>query len=312
MSTATQILLGPQRPIVNLGEAIAEAGFEAGSLAVISAAWQEAENDIDDVRHAVGLPLVDLELYRRAEALITGDASIGDAYRARQDRLRQQQRLYRLRLQQLATAAREMLRAEGDHDMIATEQRHAVAQLRALDRHHLQCVEAIHGDFETHYSASTVPDIARHVHELRELLAKTDGLLVTGGNIIVLLNRMRLFGMRELIGDKPIIGWSAGAMVLAKRIVLFHDRMPQGEREPELLGAGLGVVPGCVIFPDPAQRLREAEKLRAGLMSRRFAPDTCVTLDSGAFVEMRDGRVVRASEARRIGRTGRFTKVKAA
>ena len=47
-------------------------------------------------------------------------------------------------------------------------------------------------------------------------------------------------------------------------------------------------------------------------MSRRFAPHACVTLDSGSSVEFRDGQVARAIDVRRIGRTGRFTKVKAA
>ena len=38
-----RLLLGPQRPVLNLGEAFAEAGFPAGPVAVISAGWQEAE-----------------------------------------------------------------------------------------------------------------------------------------------------------------------------------------------------------------------------------------------------------------------------
>ena len=309
---STQLLLGPQRPTINLGDAIRESGFSPGSLAVVSAAWQEAENDIDDVRHAVGLPLTDLELWRRAEELLQPESELGAAYRARQDRLKEQQRLYRLRLRHLAIAAEQTLRAEGDHDMIAAEQRHAIAQLRALDRHHLQRTEVIHREFEARFNAETVPEIASHVAQIREILDAHDGLLITGGNIIVLLNRMRLFGMRDLVAQTPIVAWSAGAMVLADRIVLYHDRMPQGDREPEVLGAGLGLVHRRVFLPDPAQRLRESDRLRSGLMSRRFAPHACVTLDSGSSVEIRDGQVARAIDVRRIGRTGRFTKVKAA
>ena len=307
-----RLLLGPQRPTLNLREAIAGSGVEPRSLAVVSAAWQEAENDIDDVRAVVGLPLADLELYARAERLFEIAPDLEAAYRARQDRLKEQQRLYRLRLGQLATAARQMLEAEGDPDMIAAEQRHAIAQLRALDRHHLARTERIHREFEQRFNAATTPAIASNVGEIRGILDAHDGLLITGGNIIVLLNRMRLFGMRELIDKKLIVAWSAGSMVLADRIVLFHDRMPQGPREPELLGAGLGLAPRLVLLPDPSGRLRETDRLAAGLMSRRFAPHTCITLNSGAVLELADGRIRASVDARRIGKTGRLTKPRAA
>ena len=43
--TPFQLLLGPQRPDVNLGSAIANSGIGDAPIAVISAAWQEAEGD---------------------------------------------------------------------------------------------------------------------------------------------------------------------------------------------------------------------------------------------------------------------------
>ena len=51
-----RLLLGPQNPVRNVGKAMDEARVFDGPVAVISAAWQEAENDIDDVRgHPVAL-----------------------------------------------------------------------------------------------------------------------------------------------------------------------------------------------------------------------------------------------------------------
>ncbi len=307
-----RLLLGPQRPTLNLGEAIAGAGFEPRSLAVVSAAWQEAENDIDDVRAAVGLPLEDLELYARAERVFATEPGLAAAYRARQDRLKEQQRLYRLRLRPIAAAARQTLSAEGDPDLVAAEQRHSIAQLRALDRHHLRRTEAIHREFEQQHNSESVAAIGEQVAAIRSVLSRHDALLITGGNIIVLLNRMRLFGIREFVADKPIVAWSAGAMALAERVVLFHDRMPQGEREPEVLGAGLGLAPGFVFLPDPAGRLRLDDRLNASLISRRFARQTCLTLDSGSSIELSGRKVLQSVDARRIGKTGRLTKPRAA
>ena len=110
---APRVLLGPQRPVVNLGDALGTAGVDEGPVAVISAGWQEAEGDIADVQEACGLPLEDLRLYQRAESLFTEEPAIAEAYRMRQDRLIEQQRLYRLRLRPLAQATRAVWRSEG-------------------------------------------------------------------------------------------------------------------------------------------------------------------------------------------------------
>jgi hypothetical protein len=75
-------------------------------------------------------------------------------------------------------------------------------------------------------------------------------------------------------------------MALASRIVLFHDLTPQGRRDAEVLGAGLGLLPGYVFLPDAQHRLRQRDRLRISLLSRRFAPDACVTLDSGTLLQV--------------------------
>ncbi len=306
---APRVLLGPQRPVVNLRDAVDAAGIGEGPIAVISAGWQEAEGDIADVRDAVGLPLEDLGLYQRAEALLANEAAMAEAYRLRQNRLIEQQRLYRLRLKPLAQAARAVWRSEGEPDLLRAEKRHAIAQLRALDRHHLQRTELVHREFDTRYSGDTNARLAKHIAEIGEILTHCRAVLVTGGNVTVLLNRMRLFDIGRLIAALPVIGWSAGAMVLAERIVLFHDKTPQGRREPEVLGAGLGLVGGCVVLPDAERRLRRGDRPRTATFSRRFAPDTCYTLDSGSMLHLDSGIVVTARSVRRLKNDGRFSPV---
>lgn len=312
MSTVnvTKILLGPQRPTLNLGEAFAADGMPEGRVAVISAGWQEAEGDIDDVAEAIGRPLLDLQLYRRAEALFEREPGLGDAYRVRQDRLKRQQRLYRLRLKQLSLAARQILSAEGEIEMIAAEQRHAIAQLRALDRHHLHRSEAIHREFDNDYNPSNCPPLAEDVEELRQALDGCGPVLITGGNVVILINRLRLFGLDALLRDRVVVAWSAGAMALSSHIVLFHDRTPQGRRDPEVLGAGLNQVPGFVLLPNAERRLRHRDRLRMGLLSRRFSPDAAVTLDSGSLLRFDGGRVTAARDVRRFRRTGTLAPVR--
>lgn len=304
-----RLLLGPQRPVTNLGTAIRDAEIPDGPIAVISAGWQEAEGDIDDVRSIVGQDLTDLGIYARAETLMASDDVLRTAYRQRQQSLRELQRLYRLRLRYLTIAARRTLRAEGDPDLLLPEQRHAIAQLRALDRHHLNRVRSILADFDARFNGTSYAPIAEQTAEITALIDVCSAVLITGGNVVVILNRLLLFGLAPFLRTKNIVAWSAGAMVLSDNIVLFHDRLPQGRRDAEILGPGIGELPGYVFLPDAKHRIRENDNARAGAFCRRFAPDTCVTLDSGSSLAFSGRRLVAANDARRITSRGGFAKV---
>lgn len=307
-----RLLLGPQRPIRNLGDAVRDAGIPEGTIAVISAGWQEAEGDIDDVHELVQRPLLDLRLYHRAEEIFAAEPQFREVYRQRQEQLKELQRLHRLRLRQLSIAARAILQVDGDHAMVVTEQRHGIAQLRALDRHHLHRVQAINAAFDDAIAASSTELLAAHSAAIAHKLAECETILITGGNVVVLLNRLRMFGMQHLLQDKHIVAWSAGAMVLSDRIVLYHDRTPQGRRDPELLADGAGILPGFVFLPDTTRRLSEKNTNRTGLFSRRFAPAVTVALDSGSMI-LFEGREIKAAEnARRITRSGQLVRIRAA
>ena len=307
-----RLLLGPQRPTVNLDRAMNRSGIDAGPIAVISAAWQEAEGDIDDVRQLVKSPLTDLGIYHKANELFSADTALHDAYRLRQDRLKEQQRLYRMRLRQLMIAARATLRADGETTVVAAERRHAISQLRALDQHHLRQVGKIHSRFDNACNFESNALLADYAGALKEQLAHFETVLITGGNVVVLMNRLRLFGLHQLLREKNIIAWSAGAMVLCDRIVLFHDKLPQGRRDAELLSPGLGLLPRLVLLPNPSDRLRTRDLLRVSLFDRRFSPAICTTLDSGSFL-LFEGETLRDSEAaKRMTRNGKFKRVRAA
>lgn len=304
-----RLLLGPQRPLRNLGNALRASGFPAGPLAVVSAGWQEAEGDIEDVHELVQQPLIDLQLYARAERLFAQDPGLHAAYRERQDRLMELQRLYELRLRHLSLAARQTLRATGDKKLLAGELQHAIAQLRALDAHHLGRVAELQRSFDERETPRNSAALAEHLDGIDAVLGRCETVLITGGNVIILLNRLQLFDMATRLAGKHVVAWSAGAMALSGLIVLFHDRTPLGRRDPEVLAPGLGLLPGYVFLPDARRRLRTADAVRMGLISRRYDPATCVTLDSGAQL-LFDGDVLRHAElARRMGADGELERL---
>lgn len=298
-------LLGPQMPDPNVTEAVAN--LPAGPLAVITAGWQETEGDHGVLSADVGRPLRELALYRRAEALFASEPGFTALYRQRQEKLKAQQALYRVRLRQLTRAARQMLQAEGDRELLEAERRHAIAQLRALDRHHLGRLEAIHGAADPPMAEAVRAALAAHQAEIQTELAGCAGVLMPGGNVAILINRLRLFGVDRMLAEKPIVAWSAGAMALSERIVVFHDHLAHGRREPEILARGCGLARGLVLLPDAAQRLRQGERRRMGLLARRFAPADCVAMDNGSALYLAT-EAMRATGARVLRPDGRFAR----
>jgi len=296
-------LLGPQTPESNIGKAIESTGL-SGPVAVITAGWRDSEGEIEDLRSAVGGPLEDLMLYHRAEKVFALEPALYALQRERQDKLQELQRLYRLRLTAAMLAARKLMRTTGDPDLLRMEQRAAISQVRALDRHHVHRIAAIHKEFDRRRAGLDIPAATRQREAVRRLVADAALILIAGGHVAVLLNRMRLFRLQQYLADKPVIAWSAGAMVLCERIVLFHDDAPQGKRDAEVLDSGLGIVRNLIPLPYAKSRLDWTSRTRMAVFSRRFAPARCCTLDNGSMIQLEDNRVVSASGTAVIARAG--------
>ncbi|MCZ6725959.1 MAG: Type 1 glutamine amidotransferase-like domain-containing protein, partial [Acidobacteria bacterium] len=193
--------------------------------------------------------------------------------------LKELQRLYRVRLDHAIAAHRELMDLAGQGGLVAGERRSALEALRALDRHHLEQVRAVHDEFEARWQPSRREAVARQRQELAAELAAAAVVVIAGGHVAVLLNRLRLFDLRPLLTGKTIVAWSAGAMVAARWIVLFHDSPPWGAGNAEVLDVGLDLCGDILPLPDVRRRLRMDDPRRVELLARRFAPLECVGLD---------------------------------
>lgn len=287
-------LLGPQRFDPTLAQAVQALGLD-GSLATVTAGWQEREAEVDELHDHLHGRAVNLELHRRGEVVFARDPELARAHRERQALFRRLQELYVFRLDSLKRVCRELFGRPGDDGALASERGDAIDALRRLDARHVARLTEIHAAWNERYKPHERDAVAAERREIAARLEGVSGLAIAGGHVAVLVNRLRLFGVLELLGDKPVVAWSGGAMVCAERIVLFHDRPPQGRGNAELLDRGLGIAPGFVFFPHAKRRLALDDALRLQILALRFAPARCVTLEDRAILTF-DGRRWSADE----------------
>ena len=233
-------LLGPQSPTPNLRAALQTLGID-GRLCVVTAGWQEREGELGALREEVRNEVRDLAVYARCEEAFAADRGLFDAHRERQDQLIALQRCYRVRLSHTLAAAHELAAADGPAALLETQRRAAVSALRSLDRHHLGQIRRIHAGFDARCAVASHPALRRHIDAIAGEIEQSNAVLIAGGHVAVLLGRLRLLDFARLLADRKVVAWSAGAMAIADRVVLFHYHPPQGEGEPGVLETGLGL-----------------------------------------------------------------------
>lgn len=255
----------------------------SGPYVIVSAGWEERESETGRLEAHLGEPVRSLDLWPRCEAAFESDAGLRDLMFDRHDRMKALAALYRVRLSAELEAARELIGrtrpAEAD-PLVDPAVELACRALRDLDDHHCGRVGQLNEEVFGQAAGREVLSADRA--DVAAELDRAGTLLVAGGHVGILYNRMRLFGVLEALPAlTPVVGWSAGAMVLTDRILLFHDSPPQGPGDAEILGPGLGLASDVVALPHASRRLDLGDTARVALFARRLAPDLVVALDEG-------------------------------
>jgi len=265
----------------------------------VTAGWQEREPDDGEMRALLGGRSVGLELYRRWLDVQERDPQYAAASRALADVLAELADLYLLRLDYALQAVYALQRRTSGSALAE-----AVASVRSLDDLHLAQVNEVRGEFFDRLRPHERPVIASHRSAVAGLLDSAAALVVAGGHVGILAEVLHLFNVAALLRS-PVIAWSAGAMALADRIVLFGDRSAHGPGHPEVYGSGLSVVRDVVLLPHAKARLLLDDVPRMAVFAQRFAPARCLPLEAGTRVEL-SGEGLPAG-ARVLGEDGHVT-----
>jgi hypothetical protein len=277
------VLLGPQRrPTL---DSVVRSLDLRGPFATVTAGWREREPDVGELTSLLGGSAVNLELYRRGVDVAERDPVFAAGWDELRRTLDGLQEVYLLRLDYALRAVDAIQRRAGvDAEAVAE----AVAAVRELDEAHLRRVNGARGEFYARLEPHARPVIAAHRDQVAAILRGAGALVVAGGHVGVLADVLHLFNVAASVGSS-VIAWSAGAMALADRIVLFHDRAPQGPGQPEVYGSGLSLVRDVVLLPHAKARLLLDDGPRMAVLARRFAPARCVPLEAGTRIDVVDG-----------------------
>jgi hypothetical protein len=311
------ILLGPQRR-PTLDAVLRSHSFPGGPFATVTAGWQEREPDDGELKALLGGRGAGLELYRRWLDVQERDPEYAAAERALQGMVAELQDLYLLRLD-YALRAVYALQRRAQTDQLGgtlTERiaepvvAEAVTAVRELDAAHLAHLNEVRGEFFARLQPHDRPVIAEHRAAVAGLLGEAGALVIAGGHVGVLADVLHLFNVAAVVRS-PVIAWSAGAMALADRIVLFGDRSPHGPGHAEVSGSGLSITREVVLLPHARARLLLDDTPRMAVLAQRFAPARCVPLEAGTRVEFSgDGGLPPGTRV--LAEDGRVTSLEAA
>jgi hypothetical protein len=277
-------LLGPQRrPTV---DQVADRVDDRAPLATVTAGWQDRESNDAELDALLAGRSVNLALHGRWLDVQERDREFALAEFEHRAVLEELRLLHLIQLEAALEAMSALAHRTGkDPKVVAAALSDADAVIRLLDDRHASRIHDVNADFSSAQQVEERPAIAEHRARVRGLLEQAAGIVIAGGHVGVLLRLLQLFDVRPS-EPQVVIAWSAGAMALTEKVVLFHDRGPHGPAPAEIYADGLALVRGAVMLPHARRRLRIDEPMRLAAMARRFAPARCVVLDDGVRLEL--------------------------
>jgi len=275
-------LLGPQRrPTL---DTVAASLYPEGTIATVTAGWQERESDDGELSKLLGARDVNLRLYQRWLDVQERDPVFAAGERRLAGVLEELQDTYLLRLDHALQAVYAVQRRSDLDRLGESVLAEAIDAVRELDTAHLRRVSTVRGEFYQGLPPHDRLVIAEHRAEVAARLGDAAAVVIAGGHVGVLADALHLFNIAASLRS-DVLAWSAGAMALAERIVLFHDRSAHGPGHPEIYGSGLSVFRHVVPLPHARARLLLEDAPRMAVFARRFAPARCVLLENGTRMD---------------------------
>ncbi|HNC96903.1 MAG TPA: hypothetical protein PKW90_12315 [Myxococcota bacterium] len=275
-------IIGPERPDPVLPQLLKRDGIR-GPVALISAGWRQDEARDEPLRAALGVTVHNLGVYRAFQEVERHAPELARAYTKKQAELQKLRQGYHDAI--VAGLAGCMKLYSNKRDLECPWFKQAVAHLRDVDALWLAEADRLHQGFEEEVHPFRHRLVRAEIARIADILRGCEAVLIAGGHVGVLRNRMFFFGLDRILRNQRIYAWSGGAMVLCDRILLYHDFTPYGVGTAEVLDRGMGLVPGLWLLAHARQRLNMANHDALAVMVARLGPQRVIGLENGAILE---------------------------
>lgn len=276
----TTILLGPQRFSITVRPALESLELPKGPVAFMTAGWEEREDADGELQQHLGGRGRNLHLYQRMLDVVAKDTVLGPAMIAHREAMTELRTYYSLRIEAAMSAILTLHRRSSPHGQRGPAIEAAVAALRDVDTWYRGECKRLYRDLGTRVDPLESPVVGWHRGELAATLRECVAYVVPGGRIDVLLSVIRLFHL-HIPPELPVLAWSAGAMAMCDRVLLYHDHATRAT-SPELLDRGVGRLGGIIALPHARRRLALDDTFRMSVLAQRFPDHRLVLLDEGA------------------------------
>ena len=278
------VLLGPQRFRTTAGSAIRDVAPE-GPVATVTAGWRDRESDTTELDAVLEGRGRHLNLYGRLTDVLHNDHRFADAALTYRDAVDELAGVYSVRLQRALDSVYSVQRRKLRPAIAESALADGVRVVRGIDRWYLDTVDQLEGDLRASAQAEESEPIQRHRAEVAEGIGAAGALAIAGGHVGLLLQCLKLFDVSPP-PELPVVAWSAGAMSVTERVVLYNDLGPSGVVGSEVWDRGLGRAPRVVAMPHARRRLRMDDPAVLRVLARRFGDARCLRLDDGARVDL--------------------------
>lgn len=275
-------LLGPQRFLTTAGAVVRSLDTE-GPVATIAAGWEEREVDDGELDEVLDGRSRNLHLFGRLLDVLERDPVLAAAVTRLNEDMLELAGTYVTRLGFALEAVYAMRQRSGRRDIVDDAVEDAIGTQRQIDTWYLGRLGRLKSELVASGALERSELLTQHRGEVAEQLAGCSVLAVAGGHVAMLLRCLQLFDV-QVPRELPVVAWSAGAMAMTSRVVLFHDTRPNAFTGAEVWDRGLHRTPQLVAFPHARRRLRLDDAFRVQVLARRFERWTCLLLDDGAKV----------------------------
>ena len=192
------VLLGPQSEAATVVDALRSLDIK-GSVGLITAGWHDAEGDPAKIDPALAKRVHHIPLYGNAERVWKGDAELHQGHQAMQRAVRTARMAYNIRLANALNALAAIGTVEGDRAVVEEEQAAALEALRRLDGLHVDRIASLRAAYNARFSPEARSAVQKERNEVTRLVEPMEAVVIEGGHVAVLINRMRLFDLSSML-----------------------------------------------------------------------------------------------------------------